>query len=29
MSALIDGRDKDGKPHPVRVEVARRGAFVR
>jgi VWFA-related protein len=24
-----DGRDKDGKPHPVRVEVARRGAFVR
>jgi VWFA-related protein len=24
-----DGRDKDGKPHPIRVEVARRGAFVR
>jgi VWFA-related protein len=24
-----DGRDKDGKPHPIRVEVARRGAVVR
>ena len=24
-----DGRDKDGKPHPIRVEVARRGAIVR
>jgi VWFA-related protein len=24
-----DPRDKDGKPHPIRVEVARRGAFVR
>ena len=22
-------RDKDGKPHPIRVEVPRRGAFVR
>ena len=24
-----DGRDKDGKPHPIRVEVSRRGAVVR
>ena len=24
-----DGRDKDGKPHPIRVEVSRRGAIVR
>ncbi|HEX3645566.1 MAG TPA: VWA domain-containing protein [Vicinamibacterales bacterium] len=24
-----DGRDKDGKPHPVRIEVGRRGAIVR
>ena len=24
-----DGRDKDGKPHPIRVDVARRGALVR
>jgi VWFA-related protein len=24
-----DGRDKDGKAHPIRVEVARRGALVR
>src|SRR4029077_5944007 len=24
-----DGRDKDGKPHPIRVDVPRRGANVR
>jgi VWFA-related protein len=24
-----DGRDKDGKPHPIRVDVGRRGAIVR
>ena len=24
-----DGRDKDGKPHPIRVDVGRRGATVR
>ena len=24
-----DGRDKDGKPHPIRVEVPRKGAIVR
>ncbi len=24
-----DGRDKDGKPHPIRVEVPRKGALVR
>jgi VWFA-related protein len=24
-----DGRDRDGKPHPIRIDVARRGAFVR
>jgi VWFA-related protein len=24
-----DGRDKDGKPHPIRIEVSRRGAIVR
>jgi VWFA-related protein len=24
-----DGRDKDGKPHPIRVDVSRRGAVVR
>jgi VWFA-related protein len=24
-----DGRDKDGKPHPIRIDVPRKGAFVR
>jgi hypothetical protein len=24
-----DGRDKDGKPHPIRVDVPRKGAVVR
>ena len=24
-----DARDKDGKPHPIRIEVSRRGAIVR
>ncbi len=24
-----DGKDKDGKPHPIRVEVPRKGALVR
>ena len=24
-----DGRDKDGKPHPIRIDVPRRGAVVR
>ena len=24
-----DGRDKDGKPHPIRVDVPRKGAIVR
>ena len=24
-----DGRDKDGKPHPIRIDVPRRGAMVR
>ena len=24
-----DGRDKDGRPHPIRVDVGRRGAIVR
>ena len=29
LGVEADGREKDGKPHPIRVEVARKGALVR
>jgi len=29
LAVESDGRDKDGKPHPIRVDVPRKGALVR
>jgi VWFA-related protein len=29
LSLETDARDRDGKPHPIRIEVTRRGALVR
>jgi VWFA-related protein len=29
LAVESDGRDKDGKPHPIRVDVPRKGAIVR